>query len=121
MIRTFFIWLVLTFMFLPAEVFPIQQAQTSDDNAVPITADHSKFPILQKKFNKAPEVTEACLRCHTEAANQIMATIHWTWVCPKSQEGNVGKKNENIYLYEVQPLLALDAGLIYHSFGSHWI
>ena len=43
------------------------------------TADHSKFKELQKSFKTAPEVTKACLTCHTEAAKQIQKTKHWTW------------------------------------------
>ncbi len=56
------------------------------------TADHSKFPVLQKKFKSAPEVTQACLTCHTEAAKQIMETIHWKWVSPESGNELLGKK-----------------------------
>ncbi|NPA06260.1 MAG: tetrathionate reductase family octaheme c-type cytochrome [Chloroflexi bacterium] len=44
------------------------------------TADHTKFEILKQPFQTAPEVTKACLSCHTEAAKQVMATTHWTWV-----------------------------------------
>jgi octaheme c-type cytochrome (tetrathionate reductase family) len=43
------------------------------------TADHSTFKELQKDFQSGPEVTQACLKCHTEAAGQIMKTTHWTW------------------------------------------
>jgi octaheme c-type cytochrome (tetrathionate reductase family) len=43
------------------------------------TADHSKFKELQQKFSSGPEVTKACLACHTEAAKQVHATKHWTW------------------------------------------
>ncbi|MBN2135604.1 MAG: tetrathionate reductase family octaheme c-type cytochrome [Acidobacteria bacterium] len=55
------------------------------------TADHSKHEALQKLFKTGPDVTEACLSCHTEAAQQLMKTKHWTWVCPKKQskEGKV--------------------------------
>ncbi len=48
------------------------------------TADHSTYEVLQQEFQSAPEVTEACLTCHVHAADQVMDTIHWTWVCPKS-------------------------------------
>lgn len=51
-----------------------------------ITADHSKFIILQQEFTSGPEVTEACLSCHTEAALQFHKTIHWTWLDPNTQE-----------------------------------
>ncbi len=43
------------------------------------TADHSKFDELQVAFASGPEVTRACLGCHTEAAAQIHQSIHWTW------------------------------------------
>jgi octaheme c-type cytochrome (tetrathionate reductase family) len=43
------------------------------------TADHSKFKQLQKTFDSGPEVTKACLECHTEAAGQIHRTKHWKW------------------------------------------
>ena len=43
------------------------------------TADHSKFKELQNSFDSGPEVTKACIKCHTEAAKQIHKTKHWTW------------------------------------------
>ncbi len=49
-----------------------------------ITSDHSKHEILKQPFASGPEVTRACLSCHTEAAAQIHRTIHWTWVDPAS-------------------------------------
>ncbi len=55
-----------------------------------ITADHRKFDILHQNFKTAPEVTKACLSCHTEAGKQVMHTIHWKWICPKSKE-KIGK------------------------------
>ncbi len=58
------------------------------------TADHSKFKELEKNFKTGPEVTEACLICHTEAAKQVQHTKHWTWesVDPKTGQKR-GKKN----------------------------
>ena len=47
--------------------------------AVGKTADHSKFEILQQEFKSGPEVTKACLTCHTEAADQVHNSIHWKW------------------------------------------
>jgi octaheme c-type cytochrome (tetrathionate reductase family) len=49
------------------------------------TADHGKFEILKQDFRSGPEVTAACLTCHTEAAKQIMKTSHWTWICPDTR------------------------------------
>jgi len=57
------------------------------------TADHSKFEILQQEFNSGPEVTKACLTCHTEASMQIHATKHWTWDVTSHQDQNLGKRH----------------------------
>ncbi|MDP3759750.1 MAG: tetrathionate reductase family octaheme c-type cytochrome [Ramlibacter sp.] len=43
------------------------------------TADHGKFAELQVNFGSGPEVTRACLTCHTEAAKQVHKTQHWKW------------------------------------------
>ena len=58
------------------------------------TADHTKFKELQKNFKSGPEVTRACIKCHTEAAKQIHKTNHWTWefLNPDNKQ-RVGKKN----------------------------
>jgi octaheme c-type cytochrome (tetrathionate reductase family) len=53
---------------------------------VAATADHSKFEVLQEEFRSGPEVTAACLSCHTEASRQIMKTSHWTWICPRAKK-----------------------------------
>lgn len=58
------------------------------------TADHTKFKELQKDFKSGPEVTKACLECHTEAAKQVHKTKHWTWefLNPETKQ-RLGKKN----------------------------
>ena len=58
------------------------------------TADHSKFEVLKKPFASGPEVTKACLSCHTEAAKQVQKTKHWTWefMNPETQQ-RLGKKH----------------------------
>lgn len=63
--------------------------------ALPVsTADHTKFDELDKDFKSGPEVTRACLSCHTEAARQVHATKHWTWefLNPLNNQ-KLGKKN----------------------------
>ena len=57
------------------------------------TADHTKFKQLQKTFASGPEVTKACLECHTEAAGQIHRTKHWKWefLNPETKQ-TLGKK-----------------------------
>ncbi|MCB6178085.1 tetrathionate reductase family octaheme c-type cytochrome [Rhodobacter sp. Har01] len=58
------------------------------------TADHSKLEALKGPFTSGPEVTKACLSCHTEAGDQVMHTIHWTWDYSHPVTGQIlGKKN----------------------------
>ena len=58
------------------------------------TADHSQFEALNRTFENWPEVTKACLSCHTEAAKQIHKTTHWTWEYKNPETGQLlGKKN----------------------------
>ncbi|MDP2107483.1 MAG: hypothetical protein Q8J67_00360, partial [Rhodocyclaceae bacterium] len=49
----------------------LAQATVAPQAAPSPTADHSKFKELQKQFKTGPEVTKACLSCHTEAAKQV--------------------------------------------------
>ncbi|PKL37903.1 MAG: cytochrome C [Spirochaetae bacterium HGW-Spirochaetae-1] len=39
--------------------------------------DHSAF--FTKKFDRAQDVTQACLKCHEDAATDLMKTSHWKW------------------------------------------
>jgi hypothetical protein len=57
------------------------------------TADHSKFKVLDQDFQTGPEVTKACLSCHTEASLQVHKTYHWTWESSGGIQKGVGKKN----------------------------
>ncbi|MCW9046009.1 MAG: tetrathionate reductase family octaheme c-type cytochrome [Alphaproteobacteria bacterium] len=58
------------------------------------TADHSKFEELKGPFKSGPEVTKACLKCHTEAAKQVHKTTHWTWQFKNEDTGQLlGKRN----------------------------
>jgi octaheme c-type cytochrome (tetrathionate reductase family) len=57
------------------------------------TVDHSQLPALQGPFATPQDVTKACLSCHTDAADQIMHTTHWTWEYVNETTGQtVGKK-----------------------------
>jgi octaheme c-type cytochrome (tetrathionate reductase family) len=61
--------------------------------AAATTADHSKFQSLQRSFTSGPEVTRACLECHTDAAAQMQKTKHWTWAYENPQtKQKLGKK-----------------------------
>ena len=58
------------------------------------TVNHSKLKELQKTFTSGPEVTKACLGCHTEASKQVQHTKHWTWEYTDPKSGQkLGKKN----------------------------
>jgi octaheme c-type cytochrome (tetrathionate reductase family) len=71
----------------------LAQAQDAKTVKLNTTADHTKFKELQRSFASGPEVTEACLQCHTEAAGQIHRTKHWTWefINPANNQ-KLGKK-----------------------------
>lgn len=57
------------------------------------TSDHTKFKALQQEFNSGPEVTKACLSCHTEASKQLHRTQHWKWEYVNADGQRLGKKN----------------------------
>ncbi len=62
--------------------------QATKEQRIWITTDHTKLEILQKEFKSGPEITRACLSCHSEAAAQFHKTIHWTWLAHKSEKGD---------------------------------
>ncbi|MEA3241001.1 MAG: hypothetical protein U9P37_05445 [Pseudomonadota bacterium] len=73
-------------------VAPEKEAAQGKKIVVQPTADHRKFKQLKEGFNRGPEVTKACLACHTEAAKQVHDTIHWTW--SKKKKGQLNKKGK---------------------------
>ena len=71
--------------------------QATKEKKLWITTDHSRLKGLQKDFRSGPEVTQACLSCHTEAADQFHKTIHWTWNAYTDEKGRVfGKGGDSI-------------------------
>lgn len=70
------------------EVAPgrIMAQQAVKEKQIWITSDHAKHEILQEEFTSGPEVTEACLSCHNQAALQFHKTIHWTWMDPSTEK-----------------------------------
>jgi len=79
------------------QVDALQLLQESYSKPHTPSVDHTKFEILQKKFNSPQEVTAACLSCHTERGKEVMNTRHWKWQNEEYIEGrgltNLGKKN----------------------------
>lgn len=43
--------------------------------------DHSR--LIEGKLESGPSVTLACLKCHPNAAHEVMQTSHWTWAGEK--------------------------------------
>jgi octaheme c-type cytochrome (tetrathionate reductase family) len=62
-----------------------------------LTADHRRFPELQKKFITGVEVTRACVGCHNLAAEQFKKTMHWTWNSPENKQLGKGAHSMNNY------------------------
>ena len=83
---------IVAAFFLAAAVPAI--AEPASAKLLKSTADHGKFKVLNQEFASGPEVTKACLSCHTEAAKQIHQTQHWKWEFVNPQTKQVlGKKH----------------------------
>ncbi len=84
---------VLAFLILACCMI-LAAASASATNDFSSTADHAKFKELQKVFASGPEVTKACLSCHTEASKQLHKTTHWTWEFENPRTGQkLGKRH----------------------------
>ena len=77
--------------------WPLLAAAATD--RPPPTADHGKFKALQGPFERAEDVTAACLKCHTEAGEQIRDTTHWTWLYEHQETGQTLGKSKVINSY----------------------
>jgi len=74
--------------------------QATKEKKVWVTVNHANVDALQKKFKSGPEVTQACLSCHSEAENQFHKTIHWTWKAGATENGAVrGKAGHSLNNY----------------------
>ncbi len=70
--------------------------QATRDQALWTTTDHSKHAALKKAFSNGNQITEACLSCHSEAAEQFKQTIHWTWIGDTEEGGKqLGKAGDS--------------------------
>ncbi len=61
--------------------------QATKEKRLWVTVDHANVAALKKKFRSGPDVTRACLSCHSEAENQFHKTIHWTWRAGHDRNG----------------------------------
>lgn len=96
----FFLTIVSVILFLrPKEVaqdMTVKLKEKYSKKHVP-SVDHSKFAVLQKKFNRPQEITEACISCHTERHKEVMKSSHWNWEREEYVRGrgiiHIGKHN----------------------------
>jgi octaheme c-type cytochrome (tetrathionate reductase family) len=89
--------------------------QATKEHQLWITADHKRFETLQKEFMSGPEITKACLACHSEAQAQFHATIHWTWTASveKGQDGEViGKAGHSMNNFCISANMTEDKGCL---------
>lgn len=83
-------WLGVAALAITANAWAAEESRPLKLNT---TADHSKFKELQRAFKTGPELTKACMACHTEAAGQIHRTKHWKWEYLNPQTNQMlGKK-----------------------------
>lgn len=87
-------WAVAVIFAAASAVPAIGASAGADPAGAASTADHTRFKELQGPFASGPEVTKACLGCHTEAAKQVHKSLHWTWDYTNPATGQrLGKKN----------------------------
>lgn len=88
---------VLVVAAIAASMLMCLSAQAASDQSseklLNSTSDHTKFKALQRNFESGPEVTKACLSCHTEAAKQLQRTEHWRWEFVNADGRILGKKH----------------------------
>lgn len=81
----------------------IAGAQTKRDpwSGVPKRSVHvSHADIIKGPFETPQDVTRTCLTCHPNAAREIMATSHWTWISQpfdvpwREEPVTIGKYNQ---------------------------
>ncbi len=87
-----------------AAVFLLMSATAGAQDDEPM--DHSQFPQLAGPFESGPEVTAACLQCHSDVGEDVMGTVHWTWEYESDVTGETyGKRNViNNYCVSVAPI-----------------
>jgi octaheme c-type cytochrome (tetrathionate reductase family) len=94
---------ILLVVVVPVAIFWPRQPKAGTDPwkfvpARPVHVDHKD--IVKGPFATPQEVTRACLECHPKAAEEIMATSHWTWqskpfqVPWRDQPVTIGKFNQ---------------------------
>ena len=73
---------ILAVIIIPLTLLRPQTSEALDNPAAKVPTrvpetDHTH--LLQGPYASGAEVTQACLKCHPDAATEFMATTHWTW------------------------------------------
>ena len=102
------VWLIglvttLAVLAIPVVIFwpksaPARENPQSGLLPTPIHVSHAD--IVQGPLDTPQQVTQACLKCHPDAAAQLMGTTHWTWesepfdVAWRDEPVTIGKANQ---------------------------
>lgn len=107
MINKKYVWIIglvltIAIILIPIILFLPRSNQVIDDPwaNVPVRIPHTDHTdIIQGPFETGSEVTQRCLECHEESAQEIMKTTHWTWESrpyileDRNTPITIGKKN----------------------------
>lgn len=95
---------VLLVIIIPLAIFWPKSAQASKDSPWDFVPRHATptnhSDIVKGEFTTGQEVTKACLECHPDASNEMMATTHITWeskpfdVSWRDEPVTIGKANQ---------------------------
>jgi len=94
---------IILVMIVPIAYFwpKAEPARDNPQASVPTPLVHTDHTdIVKGPFETPQDVTKACLTCHPNSAQQVMATSHWTWSTPeisvpwRTDLVTIGKKNQ---------------------------
>ena len=75
-VATALVILIPVFFFMPKP----SAARDAPRAALPVHPAHTDHAgLFETPLTTGPEVTQACLSCHPDAATDVMQTSHWTW------------------------------------------
>lgn len=87
--------------------------QATKEQKLWVTVNHGNVKALKQKFKSGPEVTQACLSCHSEAENQFQKTIHWTWQAGHDRNGAIiGKAGHSLNNFCISGNMNQDKGCL---------
>jgi octaheme c-type cytochrome (tetrathionate reductase family) len=104
-----FVWIIgllvtLAVIIIPVVVFLPRETQAAEDpwaNVVPESQHTDHSHIIQGEFTSGQDVTSACLKCHPDAASELMQTTHWTW---ESRQFDVPWRDEPVTIGKINQI-----------------